>query len=543
MRMVNVKAFPPECTNVWYNLAIFLGIGETAQVGGQSYTNQQCYVQSLTLDPKNAKSWFNYGTSLGLGETAQVRGQTYTEQQCYVQALTWGSSIAGAWTNLGATLGLGETAQVWGQSYTKVQEAALVGSQCFTKQQCYVHSLTLNPECTNAWYNLAIILDRGETLQVGRQSYTKQRCFAQALTLDPKIAEIWVHLGSCLGLGEWAQVGNQPYTNTSIITKSVTESCPIGSITYPTCTQCTSAIHCSSKATNVTTNTDRTLCLCTCSPGFTGSACNECAVGFINFPSCTQCTNATHCNGKASSVTSNSNNTACECTCNPGFAGATCAVELFPPVPLTQPPRVPNGVCVMRPPLSDGPSDACWKTQPLVNASHRFLQCDWGLCSCIGGTLSIGGNCSVPTVCNANSLFCLAERNRCRLAAITPLLNITSCNPFATNYIEDWTCVRAVCTGVEPANSCEEAMVRTACMLMPATEPPHGTLPELIRTQQIVTFTTAILGVISTDMTSSLHGNRFECIIRAFKCEGRSEYAPVNEFTHPLRFTIARSRT
>jgi len=175
----------------------------------------------------------------------------------------------------------------------------------------------------------------------------------------------------------------------------------------------------------------------------------------------------------------------------------------------------------------------------MINASHRFLQCDASMCACIGGNLSIGANCSVPTACNATTLLCLAERNRCRLAAITPLLNITSCYPFATSYIEDWTCVRAVCTGVEPANSCEESMVRTACILPPDTmKPPHGTLPELIRTQQIVTFTTAILGILSTDMTSTLHGNRFECIIRAFKCEGRSDYAPVEELSHPLRFTI-----
>ena len=54
------------------------------------------------------------------------------------------------------------------------------------------------------------------------------------------------------------------------------------------------------------------------------STCNECAVGYINYPTCTQCTNATHCNGKASSVTTNANKTACVCTCNTGFTGPTC---------------------------------------------------------------------------------------------------------------------------------------------------------------------------------------------------------------------------
>jgi len=112
------------------------------------------------------------------------------------------------------------------------------------------------------------------------------------------------------------------------------------------------------------------------------------------------------------------------------------------------------------------------------------------MCACIGGNLSIGGNCSVPTVCNVSQLFCLAERNRCRVAAITPLQNVTACTTFATNYIEDWTCVRALCVGVEPA--CEETMVRTACMLPPATEPPVVT-PSIQTAAQVTSIVSAIL--------------------------------------------------
>jgi len=78
----------PKNVNAWINLGASLGVGETAQVGGTSYTQQQCFVHVLTLDPKNVNAWYNLGASLGVGETAQVGSQTYTKEQCCVQALT-----------------------------------------------------------------------------------------------------------------------------------------------------------------------------------------------------------------------------------------------------------------------------------------------------------------------------------------------------------------------------------------------------------------------------------------------------------------------
>ena len=100
--------------------------------------------------------------------------------------------------------------------------------------------------------------------------------------------------------------------------------CAAGYINYPNCTQCTTAVQCSGKATNVSINDNETACECTCIPGLMGSTCNQCAVDFISYPNCTQCTTVFHCSGKATNVTANANKTACECTCSPGFTGSTC---------------------------------------------------------------------------------------------------------------------------------------------------------------------------------------------------------------------------
>jgi len=163
----------------WYNLGASLDGGKTAQVGSQTYTKQQCYAQALTVfhnqarfsNPlhknKHADLWNKLGNSLGVGETAQIGSQTYTKQQCYAQAACLNNKHAGAWNNLGNSLGVGETARVRSQTYTK--------------RQCYVQALTSDPNYANAWINLGNSLGVGQTARVRSQTYTKQQCFEQAL--------------------------------------------------------------------------------------------------------------------------------------------------------------------------------------------------------------------------------------------------------------------------------------------------------------------------------------------------------------------------
>ena len=104
------------------------------------------------------------------------------------------------------------------------------------------------------------------------------------------------------------------------------DACATGYITLPTCTQCTSGVHCNGHASSVTSNADNTQCVCTCKAGYTGATCNKCDTNYIGFPSCTKCTTAKHCNRNAKAVTSNADNTECDCTCADKWTGKTCDV-------------------------------------------------------------------------------------------------------------------------------------------------------------------------------------------------------------------------
>jgi len=116
---------------------ISLGDGKKANFRGTSYSQQQCYVQALTLDPKD-DAWNKLGLSLGVGESARVGSQTYTKQQCYLLALTLRCAHANARNNLEFSLSVGETAQV--------------GNQTYSQQECYVQPLTLDPKHTHAFF-------------------------------------------------------------------------------------------------------------------------------------------------------------------------------------------------------------------------------------------------------------------------------------------------------------------------------------------------------------------------------------------------------
>ena len=111
--------------------------------------------------------------------------------------------------------------------------------------------------------------------------------------------------------------------------------CAAGHINYDTCTKCTTADHCSNHAVNVTTGVLGRSCECTCMNQWSGSSCekcespfdgancDKCLEGHIGYPTCTECTSAMHCNDRATAVT-DKNGTSCACTCRNAWAGAAC---------------------------------------------------------------------------------------------------------------------------------------------------------------------------------------------------------------------------
>ena len=102
--------------------------------------------------------------------------------------------------------------------------------------------------------------------------------------------------------------------------------CAAGYENYPTCSliQCNINTDCSGHAASVT-GTVYSGCECACSTGFAGNACDRCNIHYEGYPACTpiSCTSHADCNGHASSV-SGTTTSGCTCTCATGFNGTTC---------------------------------------------------------------------------------------------------------------------------------------------------------------------------------------------------------------------------
>ena len=124
--------------------------------------------------------------------------------------------------------------------------------------------------------------------------------------------------------GDTCNTCPSPFTGTAC------DKCMSGRITYPTCTQCTNADHCNGKAQSVDDDGANAKCVCACKTGYDGDSCGVCASGYIGYPSCVKCTTADHCNGNADSVSSDASGAKCVCHCSNDWSGDSCDVCPFP---------------------------------------------------------------------------------------------------------------------------------------------------------------------------------------------------------------------
>jgi len=116
---------------------------------------------------------------------------------------------------------------------------------------------------------------------------------------------------------------------------------------FPNCTQCTTTTHCSDRATNVTANANKTACECSCSPGFTGSTCNQCATGYMNYPNCTKYSEAIHTVAQVTTIVS-------AILINPTSLDSLQSSALF------------GGLYCARPSVKNMSQDASWTLAPLA---------------------------------------------------------------------------------------------------------------------------------------------------------------------------------
>ena len=124
------------------------------------------------------------------------------------------------------------------------------------------------------------------------------------------------------------------------------------------------------------------ICLCNCKDQWTGSECNKChtslfnqscngcAEGYINYPHCIRCDIQHHCSGlsHATTVTSNTNNDGCLCSCDNNFTGDQCQYC---------PPQYEGSSC-----------DRCNASRTIQSAYPKCLGCE-NLINCVNGDISL----------------------------------------------------------------------------------------------------------------------------------------------------------
>lgn len=197
----------PNDAKAWNNLGSCGG----GSVRGTPYIPARCFENSIRLNPHNSQAWNNMGNASG----GTIHGSVYTSQMCYERAVAEKSDYGYGWHNLG-TVGGGT---VNGHRYTaadcyvkaiefaKVQNAATgeiwnnLGAMCtstvevrgrhYTKCDCFLQALGLNPHDAIAWFNIAI---HGGIVGGDRPREPRQ-CYGEALSLNPGLHQAWSNLG------------------------------------------------------------------------------------------------------------------------------------------------------------------------------------------------------------------------------------------------------------------------------------------------------------------------------------------------------------
>ena len=114
--------------------------------------------------------------------------------------------------------------------------------------------------------------------------------------------------------------------------------CAEGRADYPTCGICSNANSCNNRAERAIPSASKDRCICeecsnqwtglmceSCPVQFTGASCDQCAAGRYGYPKCELCSTSGHCSDHATSVAVSSDGQQCVCTCESNWSGADCS--------------------------------------------------------------------------------------------------------------------------------------------------------------------------------------------------------------------------
>eukprot|EP00658_Telonema_sp_P-2_P085078 TRINITY_DN9613_c0_g1_i1.p1 TRINITY_DN9613_c0_g1~~TRINITY_DN9613_c0_g1_i1.p1 ORF type:complete len:343 (-),score=39.85 TRINITY_DN9613_c0_g1_i1:223-1251(-) len=181
----------PLCAEAWYKIGNHHSSEDPISLNGKSYTSKDCFVQALEIDPRNDTYWSSLALEISVKESVTVSGICYTRKLCYERAVECNANNCNAWHMLGATL------QCSGDSVT------MIGDRSYTAQQCYIQSLEIDEEQGGVWRSLLGDKDvhggggGGMTMPVtiNGVSYNRKQCCLRAIQYSSWDAEAWLHLG------------------------------------------------------------------------------------------------------------------------------------------------------------------------------------------------------------------------------------------------------------------------------------------------------------------------------------------------------------
>jgi hypothetical protein len=123
----------------------------------------------------------NVNGKLGVGPSAVV-GKVSTKRELFLaEPMRLDSSKSWmVWNNLG---GAPMSAHSGQEIRVGVEDVVVVNGKEYTKKDCFLEALRLDPSSAPTWNNLAQMMSAHEVVQVNGKEYTKQACQREALRL------------------------------------------------------------------------------------------------------------------------------------------------------------------------------------------------------------------------------------------------------------------------------------------------------------------------------------------------------------------------
>lgn len=186
-----------------------LGAAGGASINSHWYSQKDCFVKALELDPDHADAWSHLGVAGG----GMVGSRFFNQTDCFVQVLKFKQNSSRAWSHLGTAGGgkVGSTWYTWKDCYEKSLEldpnyadtwanlgaagGGKVSNHPYSETECYAKALELSPRSSSTWYNLGAAGGG----KVKGTTFSACDCYVQSLELDPKFAPAWSNLGRCGG--------------------------------------------------------------------------------------------------------------------------------------------------------------------------------------------------------------------------------------------------------------------------------------------------------------------------------------------------------